>query len=146
MVFEDGIEVIARGRKETTVTSFNKESVSVVLCSIFDGLFNKKEIIESLDWLENNLCYVKELMDNADLKKWYYQDMGGNYRIQYNKFILRLGLNDSDDLDTVVLGETERDRKPMAKDTTNDMKKVLGSYKKLMKEFNDARNKNSNGY
>lgn len=143
MVFEN--KIVGKSKKLVTITEYNLDTVKDVIKNIFDGVYNRKEIFETLAWIEERQdidpTLVRDLFDGANLSNLCYQDIDGVFKVMSAHIILKLGFNDSniDDYDTVTLYQYDKDNKLKAGDTKKDMKSILGSYKKLIKDFNNAR-------
>lgn len=140
MIFSNEHKIISRGRKATEIEKLDDTVIKDVLSNLFNGKYNRQEILWVLLELEQiqskDGVYVKNILNEVGLSNWYYQHLDGSFKIKNTAIIVLLELNISDDFDTVVIGETSRtDGVESIKNVKKDMDTIIGTYKEFMKEF-----------
>lgn len=139
MIFQNSEKMISRGIKPTEITELNETIIKDVITHLFDGSYNRKEILTTLAEIEvkqtKDFGYVKELFDECGRDKWYYQGLDGGFKVMSTHLILLLNLYESDDLDTIVICPSHHNPIPSNKGISKGMKEIINEYKELLNEF-----------
>ncbi len=137
MIFKN--TVLSRGLKETTVEVFDDNTILDILKNIFDGKYNRAEIVRTLAILEVRNNEIESFFDEAGLSYWYYNDLENKTRIKSMELIVLLELNNFEDERTIVIPHNKRNGRTYAKDISKDMKSIKDEYKNLVKEYKNKK-------
>lgn len=142
MIFENKEKIISRGQKVTDTIIESISDAEGVIGNIFDGVYNKEEILQTFEFIskqqEVDTDFTRSVFSNCGMLEWCYQDLDGFYKACYFDLILLLDLYVGGDYDTIVISPTHHTRIPSNKGIHKGMKKILDSYKNLLKEFKNS--------
>ncbi|BAV39404.1 hypothetical protein BPT24_287 [Tenacibaculum phage pT24] len=134
-------EPLFRGKKKDTIIDYTDDEIKDVLRNIFDGVYNKGEILKTLSIMECRTDDIKPFFDECGLEGWYYLDLQDVFRVMSANFIIKLELDKGERTDTITIQRGRRGKQLYVRDITDDFNSITDKFKDLLKQFNDARSK-----